>query len=165
MSPSLLPRRASEADLVEIEALISYAYEKYIVRIGRKPKPMVADYRSALAHHQLWVLSQDQVLVAVLELVAKPAHLLIENIAVLPGRQGSGIGRQLMLFAEEEAKRQGLDEIYLYTNERFTENIAIYSKLGYRETRREQRPGTGGVHMSKPIQVSPPVHGTHRPDA
>jgi len=155
MSQNYTPRKATEADLAAIEALVSSAYEKYIVRIGRKPKPMVADYRKALADHEIWVLEHDQSLIAVLELIANPGHLLVENIAVIPQCQGSGIGRHLMLFAECEAKRQGRGEIRLYTNERFTENIAIYSRLGYRETHREQIPGTVVVHMSKPVHVHP----------
>jgi GNAT superfamily N-acetyltransferase len=144
-------RRANEADIAGIEALVSAAYGKYVERIGRKPKPMLTDYRSALANHQLWVLERDEVLVAVLELISAAAHVLIENVAVDPRCQGLGLGRQLMLFAESEAKRQGHHEIRLYTNERFTENLAIYATLGYRETHRELLHGTHLVHMSKPV--------------
>jgi N-acetylglutamate synthase-like GNAT family acetyltransferase len=153
VSQNYTPRKATEADLADIEALVSSAYEKYVVRIGRKPKPMVADYRKALAHHELWVLEHDQSLIAVLELIANPEHLLIENIAVSPRCQGSGIGRRLMQFAESEARRRGYREIRLYTNERFTENITIYSKLGYRETRREQLPEAVVVHMAKSVHA------------
>jgi len=46
------PRRATDADRAGIEVLVASAYEKYIARIGRKPKPMVADYRNALAKHE-----------------------------------------------------------------------------------------------------------------
>jgi hypothetical protein len=71
-----------------------------------------------------------------------------------------------MLFAESEAKRQGRGEICLYTNERFTENITIYSKLGYRETRREQLPGTVVVHMSRSVHVHPSqTHCANQNDA
>ena len=149
--PSTNLRPATEADLAGIETLVSSAYGKYIKRIGRKPRPMLADYRDALANHQLWILEQDRELVAVLELIPHAAHLLIENVAVNPQYQGLGLGRQLMLFAESEAKRQGHGEIRLYTNERFTENLAIYTKLGYRETHREPLHGTDLVHMSKPV--------------
>jgi ribosomal protein S18 acetylase RimI-like enzyme len=76
---------------------------------------------------------------------------VVHHIAVSPRCQGEGMGRQLMLFAEGEAKRQGYREIRLYTNERFTENIAIYARLGYRETRREQVPLGIVVHMAKPV--------------
>ena len=166
LSQTYTPRRATEADLIDIEALVSSAYEKYIVRIGRKPKPMVADYRNALANHELWVLERDQSLIAVLELISNPGHLLIENIAVSPRCQGSGIGRQLMLFAESEAKRLGYREIRLYTNERFTENIPIYSKLGYRETRREQLPEALVIHMAKAVHVQPSqTRGANQNDA
>ena len=149
--PSTNIRPATEADLAGIETLVSSAYGKYIERIGRKPRPMLADYCDAHANHQLWVLEQDHELVAVLELIPHSTHLLIENVAVSPQYQGLGLGRQLMLFAESEAKHKGYCEIRLYTNERFTENLAIYAKLGYRETHREPFHGTDLVHMSKAI--------------
>ena len=110
---------------------------------------MLADYHVALAEHQLWVGELGGNVVAVLELLPLPTHLLIENIAVQPERQGSGVGRLLLAFAEQEATRQGYAEVRLYTNAKFTENLAIYSKLGYRELRREVTPAAEIVHMSK----------------
>lgn len=57
----------------------------------------------------------------------------------------------MLRFAEEEARRRGFREIRLYTNERFTENLAIYSKLGYREERHEAIGDTHVVHMFKSL--------------
>ena len=34
-------------------------------------------------------------------------------------------------FAEQEAKWHGYDSIYLMTNEKMTENQALYSRIGY----------------------------------
>jgi hypothetical protein len=42
--------------------------------------------------------------------------------------------------------------VRLYTNERFTENLAIYTKLGYRETGRETAGTTQLVHLSKVLR-------------
>lgn len=144
-------RRATHDDVATIEQLVSCAYGKYVERIGRKPKPMTADCTLAVAQHQVWVVVVEEGLGAVLELVPQADHLLIENVAVDPKRQGSGIGGALLRFAEGEATRQGLGEVRLYTNALFTENLAIYRKLGYRETHREQV-GTGqAVHMCKTV--------------
>ena len=142
-------RPATEADIGQIEALVSAAYEKYIARIGRKPKPMVADYHVALVAHKLWVCDGEQGLTAVLELILMDTYLLIENVAVSPVFQRHGLGTKLVAFAESEALRHGFPEVRLYTNEMFTENIALYSKLGYRETHREPFGGTAVVHMVK----------------
>lgn len=144
-------RRATQSDVPQIEALVSLAYQKYIQRIGRKPKPMLADYQRAVSLHEVWVHEQERVIHAVLELIPSTTCLLIENIAVQPTLQGLGLGRQLLLFAEAEAKRQGFNEIQLYTNEHFTENLTIYSKFGYHEIYRETVGATQVVHMSKPL--------------
>ena len=54
-----------------------------------------------------------------------------------------------MAFAEEEARRQGAGEMRLYTNEAFSENLAFYKRLGYRETEYEPFEGTELVHLAK----------------
>jgi GNAT superfamily N-acetyltransferase len=112
---------------------------------------MLADYGLAVANHQTWVVSNGESISAVLELIPGPGFLLIENVAVDPLLQKSGYGNGLMHFAELEAKRQGLNELRLYTNERFTENIHFYKGIGYRETYREPYKGTDIVHMAKTI--------------
>jgi ribosomal protein S18 acetylase RimI-like enzyme len=56
-----------------------------------------------------------------------------------------------MTFAESEAQRLGYASIRLYTNEKMTENIAIYGRLGYRETGREVLRGLHVVHMRKQL--------------
>ncbi len=142
-------RRARTEDAPAVTALVRRAYDKYVARIGREPKPMTADYRAAIAAHQLWVHEEAGTLIAVLELIPAADHMLIENVAVELSEQGRGIGRRLMAFAEVEARRQGLPEMRLYTNERFTENLALYARLGYRETHREPLMGSQIVFMQK----------------
>jgi N-acetylglutamate synthase-like GNAT family acetyltransferase len=144
-------RRARGKDASAVTALVRRAYGKYVARIGREPKPMTADYHAAIAAHQLWVLEEAGALVAVLELIPAADHMLIENVAVEPLEQGRGVGRRLMAFAEAEARRQGLRELRLYTNERFTENLALYARLGYSVTRREPFKSTQIVHMAKQL--------------
>jgi GNAT superfamily N-acetyltransferase len=145
-------RRATCEDVESIRQLVSHAYGKYVERIGRKPKPMLADYLAAVEEHQLWVAHDRELLEGILELIARDDHLLIENIAVAPKRQRSGIGKALLQFAEQEARRQNFGELRLYTNARFTENLAIYAKVGFHETRRERIGPTEVVHMSKLVK-------------
>ena len=45
-----------------------------------------------------------------------------------------------MTHAETLAGAMGFGTIRLYTNQRFTENIALYHKLGYRVDREEVLP-------------------------
>ena len=77
---------------------------------------------------------------------------LLDNIAVLPECQGKGHGRVLIEFAEAEARRRGFQEIHLYTHALMTENIALYRRIGFVETRRVSEKGYDRVYMTKRLQ-------------
>jgi GNAT superfamily N-acetyltransferase len=144
-------RRAGPADAEAVAALTRAAYAKWIPVIGRAPKPVTADYDAAVRAHLIDLLFENGRLVALIECIRQPDHLLIENLAVAPEAQGSGHGRFLMAHVERLACTLGYSEIRLYTNKLFAENIAFYAKLGYRldcET-----PFKGGflVHMTRGI--------------
>jgi ribosomal protein S18 acetylase RimI-like enzyme len=82
-------------------------------------------------------------------LLPKPDHLLLDNIAVAPERQGLGLGRRLLAFAEAEALRHGYREIRLYTHQTMIENQRLYAAIGYRETGRRTEAGYDRVFMCK----------------
>jgi hypothetical protein len=54
-----LIRPALPGDLVEICAFVRAAYEIYVERMGRKPAPMLADYRALTAAGRLQVAELD----------------------------------------------------------------------------------------------------------
>jgi GNAT superfamily N-acetyltransferase len=145
----LTVRRADERDAAALTAVADLAYRDYVPRIGRPPAPMTADYASAIRGGLVWVAAADDEVVGLLVLAARQDHLLIENIAVLPGWQRRGVGAQLMALAEDQAGRLGLDEIRLYTNEAMTENLAYYPGQGYAETHRAEQDGFRRVFFSK----------------
>jgi GNAT superfamily N-acetyltransferase len=145
-------RRADDRDVDAIRDLVAAAYEDYAPLLGRTPIPMLADHAAAVREHDVWVLDGDGVIVGVLELVVRADHLWIENVAIAPERQGRGLGRRLLAHAEDEARRRGLAEIGLLTNERYIDNIAMYQRHGYRETHREPHLGTDLVYFRKPIE-------------
>ncbi len=64
-------------------------------------------------------------------------------------RQGQGLGRRLVAFAESEARRLGYAELRLYTHATMTENIALYTRLGFCETGRGREAGYDRVFMAK----------------
>jgi hypothetical protein len=45
----------------------------------------------------------------------------------------------------------GFDSIYLHTHEKMTENIALYSRIGYAEYDGRRQDGFSLVYMRKPL--------------
>jgi GNAT superfamily N-acetyltransferase len=122
-----------------------------VERIGREPAPMTADYPALIAAGEVWVIRADDGIAGVLVMRTQGSGLLVENVAVAPGRQGQGLGRALMAFAEEHARTEGLGEVLLYTNERMTENLRFYPALGYTESGRGMQDGFARVFYRKAI--------------
>lgn len=131
MSDVIALRRGSEGDADAIRELTRAAYAKWVVPIGREPKPMAADYAAAVRNHRFDLLYVDEALAGLIETIDQGDRLLIENVAVSPEFQRRGLGARLMLHAEEIARTLGRERIWLYTNRRFAGNIELYSRLGY----------------------------------
>lgn len=143
-------RRARLADCAAVEAIVAAAYGIYIGRIGKQPGPMLDDYGRLIAAGAVSVLEEPAGAIAgLIVLLPKSDHLLLDNIAVDPQRQGQGLGRRLIAFAESEARRLGQTELRLYTHVTMTENIALYRHLGFVETGRRHEDGYDRVFMRK----------------
>jgi N-acetylglutamate synthase-like GNAT family acetyltransferase len=145
-------RRAGPADAAAIAALTRDAYAKWVPVIGRQPKPMAADYDVAVLEHLIDLLEEDGgELVALVECIREPDHLLIENLAVAPAHQGKGHGHRLMAHVEGLARELGFTEVRLYTNKLFAENVAYYARRGYRFDGESAFKGGFIVHMSRRV--------------
>ena len=153
-------RKATAADVPSIQDVITAAYAKYLSRMDRPPAPLLGDYAAAVEDGGLWVTGNP--VTGVISLSHAGTSLLIENVAVHPAAQGTGLGRRLMEFAEQEAARLGLSRLTLYTNEVMTENHAIYIHLGYREVARRTEDGYRRIYMEK--LVPPREPGGTNPD-
>jgi ribosomal protein S18 acetylase RimI-like enzyme len=148
---SVLLRRARPDDREAIDRIVGAAYAVYIPRMGKPPGPMLDDYAARIAADEAWILEEGGVPVAALVLVEKPDHLLLDNVAVDPARQGRGLGRRLIAHAEGEARARGFAELRLYTHETMTENMELYRLLGFMETHRATEAGYARVYMRKPV--------------
>lgn len=144
-------RFARPDDAATIAAIVRDAYTPYIARIGREPGPMLDDYDALVRDGHVQVLEEGGVIVAILVLLPKDDHLLLDNIAVVPASHGRGYGRRLVAHAEVEARRLGFAELRLYTHVLMTENIAIYTRLGFSETHRVTEKGFARVYMRKSV--------------
>lgn len=145
----LQPRPAAAGDAPGIARCVEAAYSHYIDRIGERPGPMLDDYRQVVRDHRVFVVEGGGEIAGAVVLIEKAGTILLDNVAVLPSRQGEGIGRRLMLHAEDEARRLGYGVIDLYTHELMTENFALYARNGYEEVERRTERGFPRIYMRK----------------
>ena len=148
-------REGRAGDAEAIRALTHIAYAKWVPVLGRAPVPMEADYEKALQHHHFELLYVDSQFAALIETIAEPGFLMIENLAVLPALQGRGLGRRLMARAEQRAAKLGTQEIKLYTEKLMDENVNLYTWLGFEVEREVDFKGGISVLMKKAIQCKP----------
>ncbi len=113
---------------------------------------MFDDYAARVSDGVVWVLEEGATAAGVIVLRPAANYLLLDNIAVSPARQGSGLGRRLLAFAEAEALHRGYHEIGLYTHQTMVENQRLYASIGYEETGRGTEAGYGRVFMRKQLR-------------
>ena len=145
-------RVATAADVPAIAEIVDQAYRHYIARIGKPPGPMLDDYPARVSEGVVWVVEEGAATAAIIVLLPAPNYLLLDNIAVSPARQGLGLGRRLLAFAEDEALRRGYREIRLYTHQTMVENQRLYASIGYEETGRGTEAGYDRVFMRKQLR-------------
>jgi ribosomal protein S18 acetylase RimI-like enzyme len=144
-------RSAIGADVAKVTALVNAAYGDYVERIGVVPRPMTDDYAEVIKSYRVTVAESHETIVGVIVLTVTDEGFLIDNVAVDPSHRGEGLGKALLEFAEAEARRAGFDSIYLYTHEKMTENLALYSRIGYVEYDRRSQGEFSLVYMRKQL--------------
>ncbi len=135
-------RAATAADVPRLAEIVQAAYEPYVERIGGKPRPMTDDYAEVVRSREVFVVEREEEIAGLVVLDVSEDRFEIDNVAVAPAHRGTGIGRALLMHAEDEARRRGFDSVHLLTHEKMTENLALYGRIGYLEYDRHP-PGEG----------------------
>lgn len=143
-------RQATTKDEPAIRDCAQQAYARYVPLIGKKPAPMVADFQAQIALGHVYVAADQRgEFQGFIVFYPEGKHILLENVAVVPGAAGRGIGKSLIRFCEDEARRRDFDAVHLYTNEKMTENLSFYPRLGYIEVARRTEYGFNRVFFEK----------------
>jgi ribosomal protein S18 acetylase RimI-like enzyme len=145
-------RLATPDDSSAVRALVRAAYSHYVARIGREPGPMGDDYDALIRAGRVHLIREEGKILGLLVLLPEPDAMLLDNVAVDPSYQGSGVGRALLQWAEQAALDAGYSSIRLYTNEAMTENISLYSRIGYVETHRGEEKELKRIYMTKRLR-------------
>jgi ribosomal protein S18 acetylase RimI-like enzyme len=145
-------RPATVSDVPRLTELVRLAYGHYVERLGGPPRPMTDDYADVLRRYSVTVAERGGDVVGLIVLGVDDEGFYVDNVAVDPSHQGSGVGRALLEHAEAVARRRRFDSIYLYTHELMTENRAIYSRAGYVEYDRRRHGGAWLVYLRKRLR-------------
>jgi len=99
-----------------------------------------------------YVAVVDSRIVGAARAVSSDDMLLVGRIAIAPDQQGAGIGPRLLGAVEERGAERGCRWSELFTGSLSADNLALYEKLGYRESERIPQPdGTAQIFLRKPL--------------
>ena len=146
-----LIREAISSDAEVVKACVVAAFDIYTERIGKPPGPMLLDFSAEIEARHVWLAESSGQVVGVLVQYETTQGFYIDTVAVVPHLQGTGIGKALLQFAEQEALRRGYDSIYLCTNAKMTENQIFYPRIGYVEYERKFDGGYDRIFYRKQL--------------
>lgn len=144
-------RSAQPEDLDQVVACVDAAYQGYIEDIGEKPAPMLDDYGSLIRAEAVTAAFEGDEIVGLIVMWARPDHWYVDNVAVWPERQGTGIGSILLSHADDVATAAGFTQVRLYTNEAMTANTTYYEHRGYVETHRSVEDGYNRIYYTREL--------------
>jgi len=133
---TLEPRvlRAEELDLPEILALTHRAYARNVdlgFRYTGATEPMES-LRQSWLKERVYKLVLGRRIVGSVRLVNVMENCLeVKRLCVEPACQRQGFGKQLLRFAEEEARKRGCSRLRLDTAKPFGELVEWYQRQGY----------------------------------
>jgi hypothetical protein len=93
-------------DVQRVESVIHAAYVGYVAINCKTPGPMLDDYAALIAQSRVYVLDDGDV-VGVLFLLPSLGSCSSTTSPSTHSAQGTGYGRLLLAFAEDEALRAG----------------------------------------------------------
>ena len=138
-------RVTAAADIDAVAALASRIWEHhYVPIIGREQTEyMVARFQSASAitrqiasGYEYYLVRDGGQAVGYFAIVPSPEEgsALLSKIYVHPEWQGKGIGRRIVVFAEDRCLCMGIRKLWLTVNRHNAGSIAFYERVGFRKT-------------------------------
>lgn len=151
-SPEPSLRMATAADSDAVRSCVIAAYSQYVELMDQTPAPMLDDYETLIDDGVVRVAIIDGQLKGAIVLWPRDGYMYIDNIAVLPDAQGTGVGGALLDLADDECRDASMSELRLYTNEVMSQNVSYYPRRGYVETHRAIDDGYRRIYFSRKLE-------------
>ena len=132
-------RTAMLSDGEEVGRIIRAAFAPYVRALGRELPPdgsaRLAEERERVAAElergDVYVALDGEQMVGAVRTKPQENDLYIQQIAVDPSRQGTGVGSWILARIEEVARSRGLGGLSLETAEMAEANIRLYRRHGF----------------------------------
>ena len=137
-------RTARPGEIAEVERIIRAAFTPYIRALGRDFPAEGSDQfaqrwvqvTAELSRGDVYVALDEARIVGAARTTPQEKDLYIDQLAVDPARQGTGIGSWLLQRFDEVAQARGLGGLSLNTAETAMANIRLYERQGFEIVRR-----------------------------
>jgi GNAT superfamily N-acetyltransferase len=156
-TPIIDVRPAAVADRAVVVKVLQRAFADYDGRLQPQPGALGETEASVRAHLKKGSVALAFIAgepVGAMFIERKEDALFLSRVSVVPERRGSGITARMVAMAETEARREGVRALTLRVREVLAQNIALFQRLGFRETGRhghEHQPETVMVDMRKEL--------------
>lgn len=131
--PGFEIQRAAPDDGVALCDLLNAAYQPYRDR-GVTLPDVTHGLDDEIAAERVWVVRTGSGIVGVLNLSLTLPNAHLVNVAVSPTAKGQGVGSALIRHAVKLAVAAGCEALDLATHSDLTENVALYTHLGWQIT-------------------------------
>ena len=145
-------RAATEDDTAEMVSMVNAAFEEENFFVNR-PRTYAAQIAEYFCHGDFLLAFQQGQLVASVYYEASGERGYIGMLAVRPNHQGRGVGRAIMQQAEQLLRRLGCRVAELSVVDVRTNLLAIYGKLGYRQSGVEAPHEELRQKLTMPVQL------------
>jgi GNAT superfamily N-acetyltransferase len=148
----------------EAEQILRAAFAPYVRKLGRElADDAFAWLPAALDRGDIYLAVEATEVVGVMATTRRATEMTLDQIAVNPLRQGTGVGSWLLARIEEVARSEGIRVLSLDTAEMAEDNVRLYARHGFRIVRRGP-PAHGKdphlrVYMSKVLSSTPEAIG------
>ena len=144
-------RRAQAHDWQKCRDIADDAYAKYTPLIGKKPAPMMADYKAHISDDIVFVYDNGSDILGFAVIIHQIDGYWLETIAVSTDQQGQGIGKALMT-AVDDYIGMVATSYQLYTNVVMTQAADWYNRLGFDQIEIKKRAGYQRIYFQKTLK-------------